>query len=112
MTISPSRICASTFDCLFGERRHAGWDLSVNRNVGDSHFLHRGDEGAGFPRMPIEKPFALEHREVLHDRGLAGQSEMGLYFARAGSEAFFPLFVLNELKHISLPLGQHAITLN
>ena len=96
------------FDGLFGERRHSGRDLSVDRNISDANFLHRSDERSRFARMPIEKTFPLEGAEVLHDRGLAGEAEMMLDLARARRDSFFPLLGLNEFENAPLALGEHV----
>ena len=55
------------FNRLFRQRRHARWDLAVDRNVRDADLLHRGNEGARFPSVAIEEPFPLQGGDVLHD---------------------------------------------
>ena len=92
---------------LLGQRCHAGRDLSVNRYIGDLDFLHRGDKSARFAGVTIEKSFACEGRNVLHDRSLAGEAKMILDFARAGGDTFLALFALDKIKHASLSIGQH-----
>jgi hypothetical protein len=96
------------FDGLFRERGHAGGDLSVDRNIGDAHFLHRSDERSRFARMTIQKTFPLEGAEVLHDRGLAGEAKMMLDLARARRDSFFPLLGLDEFQNAPLALGEHV----
>src|SRR2546428_3393025 len=99
-----------SFDRLLGECRHAGGNLSINRDIGDSHFLHRGNERPGFARMTIDKTFALQRAKILHDRCLAGETEMILDFTRTWRDAFFPLFVLNEIEDVFLTICQHALS--
>ena len=96
------------FDGLFRERGHARGDLSVDRDIRDTDFLHRRDKRARFPGVAIEKAFPLEGAEVLHDRGLAGEAKMMLDLARARRDSFFPLLGLDEFQNASLPLGEHV----
>jgi len=92
---------------LLGQCCHAGRDLSVNRYIGDPDFLHRGDKSTRFAGVAIEKSFAREGGNVLHNRSLAGEAKMILDFARAGGDTFFTLLALNKIKHTSLAIGQH-----
>jgi len=92
---------------LLGQCCHAGRDLSVDRDISDPDFLHRGDESTRFAGVTIEKTFALEGGKVLHDRRLAGEAKMILDFACAGGDAFLALLALNKIKHTSLAVGQH-----
>jgi len=92
---------------LLGQCCHAGRDLSVNRYIGDLDFLHRGDKSTRFAGVAIQKSFARQGRNVLHDRSLAGEAKMILDFARAGGDAFYALFALDKIKHTSLAIGQH-----
>jgi len=57
--------------------------------------------------VTIEKSFACERRNVLHDRRSAGEANMILNFTRAGSDAFLALFALNKIEYASLAIGQH-----
>ena len=66
---------------------------------------------SSFSRVPIEKTFSLQCRDVLHHRRLAGEPEMILDFSRARRNAFLPLLALNKIKHAPLPVGEHAGTL-
>ena len=97
------------FNRLLGQRGHTRWNLSINRNVGDANFLHRRNQGARLARMPIEKTFALERGNVLHDRGLAGETKMALDFARAWGNPFLALFVLNKIENVFLTVRQHVL---
>jgi hypothetical protein len=56
-------------------------------------------------RVPIEKSFALECGQVLHDRSLTGEAEMLLNFPRARRDTFFALLVLDKIENASLPIG-------
>ena len=58
--------------------------------------------------MSIEKTFAFERSDVLHDRCLAGEAEMTLNFARARCQPFLPLLVLDKIENGFLTIGQHA----
>lgn len=92
---------------LLGQRGHTGRDLPVNRDVRDPDLLHWGNERTGFARATIQEAFALEGRDVLHDRRLAGESKMILDFARARGHALLPLFALDKIENASLAIGQH-----
>ncbi len=61
--------------------------------------------------MAIEKSFSLQRVEVLHDRGLAGESKMLLDFARARRDPFLALLGLDETEDVLLPLREHGISL-
>ena len=97
-----------TFHALFGHAGHAGGNLSVNGDVGDAHSLQGSDEGARFAGVPLEKSFALESVDVLHDRGLTGEAEVALDLASARRHAFLALLALDEIENALLPRGQHA----
>ncbi len=58
--------------------------------------------------MSIEKAFAFERGDVLHDRCLAGEAEMALDFAGAWCKPFFPLLALDKIENVFLTIGQHA----
>jgi hypothetical protein len=98
-----------TFDGLFGHRRHARWNLTVDWNIGDSDFHGWSNQRPGLTRVPVEKTFALQRRDVLHHRSLTGEAEMTLDFARAGRDAFFSLLPLDKVEYAFLPLRQHMI---
>src|SRR6267143_3182373 len=87
---------------------HSGWDLPINGNVRDANFLHRCNERTRFSSMTIEKTFAFQGCDVLHDRRLAGETEVVLDFARARRDSFLALLGLNEIEHAFLPTGQHT----
>ena len=97
-----------TKDSLLGQCRHAGRDLPINGDISDPNFLHRGDERARFAGVTIEKSFAFQGCDVLHDRGLAGETEVVLNFARARRDSFLALLGLNEIEYAFLPIGQHT----
>ena len=97
-----------TKDGLLGQCRHAGRDLPINGDISDPDFLHRRDERARFAGVTIEKSFAFQSCDVLHDRGLAGETEVVLNFARARRDSFLALLGLNEIEHAFLPIGQHT----
>src|SRR5204862_5425588 len=94
-----------SFNHLLGQCCHSGRNLAVNRNVSDSDFLYRRNEGSRLARVSIKNPFALQQPEVLHDRRLTGEAEMMLDFPRAAGDSFFPLLTLNEIEDLLLPLG-------
>src|SRR3954470_5782494 len=96
-------------DCLLGERGHSRRDLTVNRYVGYTHLLNRGDESTGLARVAVQKTFPLQRVDVLHDRGLARKTEMMLDLARAGGNPFLALLRLDELQDVSLPLREHPL---
>ena len=96
-------------DGLFRQRRHAGWNLAIDRHVGDADFLDRRDERPRFPSVAIEKPFPFQRREVLHNRSLAGEAEVMLDLPRARRKTLLALLGLDEFQNASLPLGQHAV---
>src|ERR1051325_7512134 len=93
-----------TFDVLLGQRRHARGDLSVNRYVVDSLFLHRRDQRARFAGVPLEKSFLLERRDVLHRRSLTGEPKMTLDFACARGESAVALLALDEIQNFFLTI--------
>src|SRR6266404_1674579 len=93
---------------LLSQRRHPGRDLPINGNVSDPNSLDRGDERARFASMTIEKSFAFQSCDVLHDRCLARETEVVLNFARARRDSFLTLLGLNEIEHAFLPIGQHT----
>ena len=95
------------FDSLLSQCRHARWNLSINRNVGDPHFLHRRNQGAGLARVAIKKTFAFERSNVLHHRCLARESEVPLNLARAWRDSFFALLALDKIENVFLALSQH-----
>src|SRR5205823_5028899 len=96
------------FDRLLGQSRHAGRDLAVDWDIGDSDFHRWSNQRPGFTRVPIKKAFSLQRGDVLHHRCLAGESEMILDFARARRDPLLPLLTLNKIKNAFLSLGQHA----
>ena len=96
------------FDRLLSQRRHAGRDLPVDWNVGDSDFHSWSNQRAGFARVAIEKPLSLQRSNVLHHRCLAGEPKMTLDFACAGRDPLLALLALNKIKNASLPLRQHV----
>src|SRR2546423_99032 len=93
---------------LLGQRRHAGWDLPIDRDITDPDLLDWSDESAGFTGMPIKKALALKSGNVLHHGRLAGETKMTLDFARTRRDAFLALFALNKVEHTSLAIGQHS----
>src|SRR4051794_3642624 len=93
---------------LLGQRRHAGWNLAVNRYIHDPHLLDRRDERARFSGMAVDKTFPLECVEVLHDRRLTGEAEVLLNLARTRRDSFLALFALNESEDVSLTIGEHG----
>src|SRR4029453_4436563 len=95
------------FDALLSQCRHSSWNLTVNWNVGNPNLHGWRNQRSRFARMPVEKPFSLQCRDVLHHRCLAGEAEMILDFARAWRNAFLALLTLNKIKHPPLPVGQH-----
>ena len=97
------------FDGLLGQGGHPRGNLSINRNVGDANFLHRRNQGARLARMPIEKTFALERGNVLHDGGLAGETKMALDFARAWRDPFLALLALDKIENVFLTVRQHVL---
>jgi hypothetical protein len=92
---------------LLGQCCHSSRNLSVNRYIRDPDFLHRGDKGTRFAGVTIEKSFAREGGDVLHDRRLAGEAKMILDSARAGGDTLLALLALDKIQHASLPIGQH-----
>src|SRR5437763_1067339 len=62
----------------------------------------------GFASVAIEKSFAFQSCDVLHDRRLAGETEVVLNFARARRDSFLALLGLNEIEYAFLPIGQHT----
>src|SRR6266487_2929293 len=98
-----------SFDRLLGQCGHAGWNLSINRDVGNADFLDWCNQSARLTCMSIKKTFAFECGDVLHDRCLAGEAEMTLNFAGARCDPFFPLLVLDKIENVFLTIGQHAI---
>ena len=98
------------FDGLLRQRGHSRGNLAVNRNVSNPDFLHRRDKRARLARMTVEKAFARERRDVLHNRSLAGEAEMLLNFARAGRHSFLALLDLDEFQDASFPFGEHALS--
>src|SRR3984893_8313862 len=97
------------FNGLLGQGGHPRGNLSVNRNVGDANFLHRCNQSACLARMPIEKTFALERGNVLHDRCLAGETKMALDFARAWRNSFLALLALDKIENVFLTVRQHCL---
>ena len=97
------------FDGLLGQGGHPRGNLSINRDVGDAHFLHWSNQGARLARMPIEKTFALERGNVLHDRGLACETKMALDFARAWCNSFLALLALDKIENVFLTVRQHVL---
>ena len=93
---------------MLGQCRHAGRDLSVDRDVSDPNLLHGRNKRARLAGVTIEESFTLKGGNVLHDRRLAGETKMTLDFPRAGSDTFLPLFALNKIEHALLAIGQHA----
>src|SRR5437899_1956152 len=85
-----------SFDRLLGQCGHAGGNLSINRDVGNADFLNWCNQSARLACMSIKETFALERGDVLHDRRLAGETEMTLNFAGARCDPFFPLLVLDK----------------
>src|SRR5262245_16364228 len=100
------------FDALLSQRRHPGGDLSVNWNVGNSNFHGRRDQRSSLARVPAEKTFSLERRDILHHGSLAGEPEMNLDFARSRRNIFLALLALNKIKDTSLPVGEHTGTIS
>ena len=98
-----------SLDRLFGQRRHAGGNLSIDRDIRNPDLLHRRDQGAGFACMAIEEAFAFECGNVLHHRRLARKPKMLLNLARARRDAFFPLLALDEIENAFLTTCQHAL---
>ena len=96
------------FDSLLRQRRHACWNLTVDRNIGNPDLHHRRDQRASLVRMPIEKTFSLQRRDVLHYRGLAGESKVILDFTRAWRDPLLALLALDKIENSPLPLRQHA----
>src|SRR5205807_6554158 len=96
---------------LLSQRRHPGRDLPINRNVRDPNFLHWSDERTRLASVTIEKSFAFQSGDVLHDGCLARETEVVLDFACAWGDSFFALLGLNEIEHAFLPIGQHVIIL-
>jgi len=96
-------------DGLLGQGGHPRGNLSINRNISDPNFLHRRNQGARLARMPIEKTFALERGNVLHDRCLAGETKMALDFARAWRNPFLALFPLDKIENVFLTVRQHVL---
>ena len=94
-----------SFDVLFGQRGHAGWDLSVNRHVVDPLLLHRRDQRARFAGVTLEKSFFLEGGDVLHRRRLTSETKMTLNFARARRQPAVTLLALNEIENFFLAFG-------
>src|SRR6266513_878517 len=99
------------FDALLSQCRHSSRNLTVNWNVGNPNLHSRRDQRSSFARVPVEKTFSLQSRDVLHHRCLAGEPEMTLDFASARRNAFFPLLALNKIKHAPLSVGKHAGTI-
>ncbi len=95
------------FDILLSQRRHAGRNLSVNRDVVDPDFLDRRDQRARFASVTLKKSFLLERGDVLHHRRLTGEPKMALDLARARGDAFFALLALNEIENLSLAIRKH-----
>src|ERR1700730_1709394 len=58
--------------------------------------------------MTVEKTFALENGQVLHNRGLAGEAKVMLDLTGARSKPFLALLRLNEIENVLLPISQHA----
>src|SRR3954470_20874304 len=96
-----------SFNVLLVHCGHAGWDLAIDWNIGDSNLLHRRNQRPCFSRLAVDETFSLQHGDVLHNRCLTRETKMILNFASAGCESFFTLFVLDELKNIALPVGEH-----
>jgi hypothetical protein len=94
-------------DALLSQSLHSSRNLTVNWNVGNPNLHGWRNQRSRFARVPVEKTFSLQRHNVLHHRCLAGEPEMILDFARARRNAFFPLLALNEIKHASLPVGEH-----
>jgi len=97
------------FDRLLGQGGHPGGNLSINRNISDANLLHRRNQGTCLARMPIEKAFALERGNVLHDRCLAGETKMTLDFARAWRNPFLALLALDKIENVFLTVRQHGL---
>ena len=100
-----------TFDRLLGKNGHPGRNLAIDRNVCDSYLLNRRDQSPGLARVAIEKSLSLEGIEVLHDRGLTGESKMLLDFAGARRDPFLSLLALDEAEDFLLSAGEHDIIL-
>src|SRR5438874_9020103 len=96
------------FNALLSQCRHSSRNLTVNWNVGNPNLHGWRNQRSSFARVPVEKTFSLQCRDVLHYRCLAGEPEMILDFARARRNAFFALLALNKIKHAPLPVGEHA----
>ena len=92
------------FDVLFGHRRHAGGDLSVNRHVVDPLFLNWRDQRARFAGVTLEKSFLLERGDVLHHRSLTRETKMTLDLARARRQSAIALFALDQVENFSLSI--------
>ena len=58
--------------------------------------------------MPLEKTFPLQSSDVLHHRGLAGETQMLLNLARARRDSLPSLLGLNELENVLLPDSEHV----
>jgi hypothetical protein len=99
------------FDVLFGQRGHAGRDLSVNWHVVDPLFLKWRDQRARFAGVTLEKSFLLERGDVLHHRCLTRETKMTLDFTCAWGQSALALFALDEIENFFLAIGEHELSI-